>query len=198
MTLNELSAVPSDALPFAALSEHLHLGSGFEDDGVQNAVLEAYLRAAIAAIESRSGVALLQRRFSWSIHRWSKNDAQRLPLAPVKSVELMRLIFSDGAEQVVGSEQYVLRQHQTSASLLATKGSFPNLPHGGSVEIIFEAGYGENWSAVPADLQAAVMQLAAHNYEYRSGVHSDNQGFPKGVLSLLQPYQSVRVFGGAA
>lgn len=46
-----------------ALKDHLRLGSGFADDGMQDGLIEGYLRAAMAAIEGRIGKVLLARRF---------------------------------------------------------------------------------------------------------------------------------------
>ena len=63
MILTEVSAPPAAAVPVRAFAEHLRLGSGFADDGSEDAVLELYLRAAMAAIEARLGRALLAREF---------------------------------------------------------------------------------------------------------------------------------------
>ncbi len=61
MMLVEQTTVPGAALPVAEFKDHLRLGTGFADDGVQDGVLEAYLRAAMAAIEARTGKILLTR-----------------------------------------------------------------------------------------------------------------------------------------
>ena len=50
MMLVEQTTVPTAALPVAEFKDHLRLGTGFADDGVQDDVLETYLRAAIATI----------------------------------------------------------------------------------------------------------------------------------------------------
>ena len=52
MILTEVSAPEAAVVPVRAFAGHLALGSGFEDDGSQDAVLELYLRAAMAAIEA--------------------------------------------------------------------------------------------------------------------------------------------------
>ncbi|NHX27193.1 hypothetical protein HA397_24790, partial [Escherichia coli] len=46
MMLIEQTTVPANALPVAQLRDHLRLGTGFADDGAENALLEALLRAA--------------------------------------------------------------------------------------------------------------------------------------------------------
>ena len=57
MMLIEETAVPLAALPLAEFKAHLRLGTGFADDDIQDPVLESFLRAAMAAIEARTGKA---------------------------------------------------------------------------------------------------------------------------------------------
>ena len=54
MFLVEQTTVPVASLPVSQFKHHLQLGTGFADDTAQDAVLEQYLRAAIAAIEART------------------------------------------------------------------------------------------------------------------------------------------------
>ena len=70
MMLSEVLAVPQAALPVAAFKDHLRLGTGFADDGVQDALAESYLRAAMAAIEGRIGKALIARDFLLALEGW--------------------------------------------------------------------------------------------------------------------------------
>ncbi len=86
MMLVELSSVPPDALPVAGFKNHLRLGSGFAGDGLQDETLEAFLRAALASIEARTGKILLEREFRWSVTAWRDRDRQPLPLAPVSAI----------------------------------------------------------------------------------------------------------------
>ncbi|MGB8623245.1 MAG: hypothetical protein WCD16_10540, partial [Paracoccaceae bacterium] len=65
MMLIEQTAVPAAALPVSQFRDHLRLGTGFADDGAQDALLEATLRAAMAALEGRTGKVLLSRPFLW-------------------------------------------------------------------------------------------------------------------------------------
>ena len=57
MMLIEETAPAAEALPVAALREHLRLGTGFEiaDDTAEDMALAGFLRAAIATIEARTG-----------------------------------------------------------------------------------------------------------------------------------------------
>src|SRR6056297_1223845 len=64
MMLIEETTVPQSALPLGLFKEHLRLGSGFSDDGLQDGLLEGFLRSAMAAIEGRTSKVLIERDFA--------------------------------------------------------------------------------------------------------------------------------------
>ena len=197
MILTELSAPPLAALPLRAFAEHLRLGSGFADDGGEDAVLEVYLRAAMAAIEARLGRALLARPFAWTVSRWREEASQGLPVAPVVSVEAIRLRAADGGETEVEAEAWsVLRDAQRPRLVGRFGRALPRIPRGGEAEVRFTAGYGAGWEEVPADLRQAVLLLAAHFYENRSESGAVAGTMPFGVLVLLEAHRATRI-GGA-
>ena len=99
MMVIEETQVPDAALPLAALKRQLRMGSGFEEDGLQEDVLLSFLRAALAAIEARTGKALLTRSFLWTHHGWRDAEAAVLPLAPVVAVSRLTLVDRYGVAQ---------------------------------------------------------------------------------------------------
>ena len=76
---------------------HLRLGTGFAEDDVQDEVLNGFLRAAIAAIEARTGKVLIERSFSWSLNGWRDPAGEVLPVAPVISVDGVAVVNAAGA-----------------------------------------------------------------------------------------------------
>ncbi len=108
MMLVELTTVAQAALPVAELKEHLRLGSGFADDGVQDGLLEGFLRAALAAIEGRTGKALFEREMRWSGPVRLVNGAIALPVAPVSAVGEVALIDARGDETVLAGSDWRL------------------------------------------------------------------------------------------
>ena len=63
------------------------------------------------------------------------------------------------------------------------------------MEIVFTAGFGAGWAAVPADLAQAVLLLAAQFYETRhEGAVA--AGLPGAVQALIASWRNVRVLGG--
>lgn len=197
MILNELSTVAPEDLPIVEFSEHLHLGTGFIDDGSQNNVLQAYLNAALAAVEARTGKALYQRRFVWLVHGWISDGAQGLPISPVKSIESLRIISSSGMENIIENTEYLLCKDKHFPALKAASGYLPHIPQGGRAEITVEAGFGPTWPDIPADLRQAILMLAANFYENRYGGGNQQSELPASVLALLEPYRKFRLSGGS-
>lgn len=198
MMLVETTTVPTGVLPISEFAAHLHLGSGFADDGGQDAVLEAYLRAAIAAIEARIGKALIERSFSWSVTIWRDGCSVGLPIAPVQGIVEVKVIDLVGTETSVPGASYYLEKDSQRPRLVSVGGLLPSIPAGGSAEVQFQAGFGPAWADIPVDLAQAVFLLAAHYYENRRGEGGRNDLMPFGVMALIETYRTVRVLGGGA
>ena len=197
MILTEVSAPPSAAIPVRAFGQHLRLGSGFSDDGSEDAVLEQYLRAAMAAIEARLGLALLARSFSWTVTRWQSETSQGLPTGPVQSVDEILMIAADASEtQVISTAWHLVRDARRPRLLGGGGQPLPPIPRSGQAEIRFTAGFGTAWESVPADLRQAVFLLAAHFYEHRNEDITARDTMPFGVLVLMESYRAMRVGGG--
>lgn len=198
MVLVDLTTVPVAALPIAEFSRHLHLGSGFADDGSQDAVLESYLRAAMGAIEARIGKILISRTFSWSVTIWRDSCAQVLPVAPVQAINALKLVDRTGTLALVPTGDYALEKDSQRPRLVSVASVLPAIPSGGSAEIEFEAGFGPAWADVPVDLAQAVFLLATHYFENRGAQGRSEDLMPFGVMALIESHRKVRLFGAGA
>jgi uncharacterized phiE125 gp8 family phage protein len=197
MMLVEVTSVPLAALPVVQFKAHLRLGTGFSDTGLQDVVLESFLLAAMSAIEGRTGKILIERDFDWSLTAWRDYDRQALPVAPVSAITEVVLIPASGPEVVVAPALYKLVPDMQRPCLVALSGMLPSVPVNGSVRVGFMAGFGPAWGNLPADLQQAVLMLAAHYYEYRQDTTLGAGCMPFGVTALIERYRTVRLFGGA-
>ena len=198
MLLTEQTTVPASALPIQGLKDHLRLGTGFSDSGMQDGLIEAYLRSAIAAIEMRTGKALIARRFLWRIEDWRDGSEQALPVAPVSVVVSVTLFSVLGVPTVLASGTWRLVPDTHRPKVAAIGYLFPSVPTDGRIEILFDAGFGAAWLNVPADLQQAVYFLAAHYYEHRNEFAEVPPGLPYPVQALIERWRTVRVLGGGA
>ena len=160
MMLTEMTTVPGAALPVQAFKDHLRLGTGFSDDGMQDGLIEAYLRAAIAAIEGRIGKVLIARRFKLVLEDWRSAGEQPLPVAPVTGVVSVTVVDAAEVPLVVGAGRYRLVTDMQRPKLTAVGVLLPVVPMDGRAEVVFDAGFGATWAAVPVDLAQAVLLLA--------------------------------------
>ena len=199
MILIEVSQVDADLLPITPLKQHLHLGSGFAEDSAQDSILEGYLRAALSAIEGRTGQVIYRRQFRWIVNAWSRPEGQPFPVAPVVSFDGLTLIDAAGAETEEPQENYDLQLDPFEPRLRAVSGALPKLRAGGRAEVLITAGAATNWGTVPPDLAQAVLLMAAHYYEYRHDVALGKGCTPFGVTALLERYRPIRIgLGGGA
>ena len=198
MVLVELTSLDLSDLPMEAFRAHLRLGTGFADDAIQDEVLEGYIRAALAAIETRLGKALLSREYRWELTAWGDASRQPLPVAPISAVTGVTVLDRAGAGAVVDPELYALERDAHRPVLVAVGAGLPAIASGGSAEITFEAGFGPSWEDVPPDLRQAVFLLAAHYYENRRDTSGSSGLMPFGVMMLLEPHRNIRMLGARA
>lgn len=198
MILIEETAIPQAALPVDQFKAHLRLGTGFSDDDVQDAVLESFLRAALATIEARTGKILIEREFSWELTRWRDLGELALPVAPVSLVLSFVLRDRMDDQETVDPALYKLRPDMQRPTLVPTGAHLPVIPPGGAADIRFVAGFAPAWGNLPADLGQAVLLLAAHYYEHRNETALADGKMPFGVTSLIERYRTVRLLGGGS
>lgn len=196
MMLIEQTQVPDTALPVAEFRDHLQLGTGFADDGLQDAVLFAQLRAALVAIEADIGKAILPRTYQYVVTAWWDPSRQSLPVAPVSAVQSLTITNLGGGEASVDPSAYRL-ERDAHVPMVASNGwSLPTIPVGGTAEIVFDAGYGEEWADAPSDLRQAVLMLAAHFYENRAVASSRTYSMPAGPAAICSRHKPIRISGG--
>jgi uncharacterized phiE125 gp8 family phage protein len=196
MMLIEQTAVAAAALPVAALTAHLRLGSGFGDDGLQDGLLETHLRAAIGVIEARIGKALLARRFLLRLDDWWDSAFQALPVAPVSAIVSVTLVDGAGQMTAVAADRWRLVPDMHRPKLAARQVCLPQVPYDGRAEVVFDAGFGASWPMVPPDLAQATLMLAAQYYEHRHEPGPGGAGLPQAVQALIERWRTVRLLGG--
>jgi uncharacterized phiE125 gp8 family phage protein len=195
MMLTEETPVPQAALPVEEMKDHLRMGSGFADDGLQDGLIETHLRAAMAAIEGRIGKMLFRRQFLWVLECW-RDVEQALPVAPVSGIVNVTLVDAAGGEVMMPSGAYRLIPDLHRPRLAGRGGALPTIPSEGLVKVVFDAGFGPAWTDIPVDLRQAVLLLAGEYYEHRHDDGAQAAGLPFGVVTLIERWRTVRILGG--
>ena len=188
--------ITTEALPVAALKEHLRLGTGFSEENLQDGLLEAYLRSALATIEGKIGLVLVPRAFAWQLTGWRDAKRQVLPVRPITAINAVKIYDRAGGVNELPIENFDFVPDVMAPALTAKGTSLPTVPSGGTAEIIFEAGYGPEWEDIPSDLSQSVVLLAAHFYENRTGAVEGSGCLPMAVSALLERHRPLRVFKG--
>jgi uncharacterized phiE125 gp8 family phage protein len=196
MKLVELTPTPFADLPLMALRAQLRLGTGFSDDDLQDPVLEGALRAALAAIEARTGKPLFERAFRWTVSAWRCHNVQALPVAPVTGLVSMSVVSRSGDVMPINVVDVSLEEDTHRPLLHAVGARLPNIPPLGKAVVTFTAGYAQTWAMMPPDLAQAVLLLASHFYDLRHEATEQDGNMPFGVSSLIERYRTVRVLGG--
>ncbi len=197
MNLIETTTLNSADFPIVAFRDYLRLGSGFTDDGAQDAVLETCLRAAMGAIEARTTKILLSREFQWVTYSYRLEDsAAVLPVSPVSWLKFFSIVKRDGALTSIPRTDFVVQSDRQRERILPINGTMPEIPDGGFAKVTFYAGYGP-WADVLPALQQAMLMLAASYYENRDAMLNGGGQMPLAVATLLAPYQRIRLGAGA-
>ncbi len=196
MMLIEETQVPGSALPVQEFKDHLRLATGFAGTGSADGYLEELLRAALAAVEGRTGKVLFTRDFRWSLTGWRQGDAQALPVAPVTQMLSVAVTDRTGTETEIDAGRYWLEQDIQRPCLRATGSALPAIPTGGTAEVWFSAGFGATWLDIPVELRQAVLLVAAGYFERRHEEGAEPGAMPFGVMALIERWRTVRGFGG--
>ncbi|MEP1767676.1 MAG: head-tail connector protein [Sulfitobacter sp.] len=191
--LIEETNIPDAVLPVAAFKAHMRMGTGFAEETLQDAVIAGFLRAAIAAVETRTGKALIAREFTQVVQKSGPVDGVMLGVAPVDEVIEVQSLDRAGAAQVIDAGAYWLERDAQTPRVRSVASYFAHLDIGGEVRVRVLAGFGTAWEDVPMDMGQAVLMLAAHYYEYRHDTALTNGCMPFGVTSLIERYRSMRL-----
>ena len=141
---------------------------------------------------------LLARRLKLVLADWRQAGEQALPVAPVTALVSVVLVDVNEVALPVAVDRYRLVQDMHRPKLVAAGVLLPTVPTDGRAEVVFDAGFGAVWAAVPADLAQAVLLLAAEYYENRHDLGQRVAGVPLSVQALIERWRTVRVLGGGA
>lgn len=166
----------------------------FDDD---DALLEAYIDAAIAHLDGYSGIlgrCLINQVWQQSYPCWSR--VMQLPFPDVSAVTV-KYDDETGAEQTAASDQYeVIEASRGAVVVFGEDFSAPSLSSATElpVRIDLTAGYGDAAPDVPASILMAAKLLVAHWYMNREAVTPDaTTVLPMAVDAMLAPHRRVGV-----
>lgn len=192
MTVLRLVTPPATTpVTVAELKAHLRIEADTED-----AVLEAYLAAAVAYLDGWRGVlgiALMSQVWELVLDAFPAAEVQ-IPLTPVLSIGSVEYDNEDGDQITLAAEEYQLDAASRPAWLIPVT-SWPSTFDGANaVRIRFTAGHASA-DDVPAPIKQAIKLMVGAWYENREdtviGASVSKLPLPSAADALLALYRPV-------
>lgn len=179
----------AEPVSLAEVKRHLRLDGGAED-----ALLATLLAAARDDVERQTGLALIRQTWRVVLDRPPPGLRVVLGRAPVMAVTSVTRFDRDGEVHAIAAGQWRLDRHDRPAAV-DLSGLAPGTDIANGIEIDYEAGHGDTGADVPDLLKRAILLLAAHLFEHRSGSLVDDRvtAWPSGYDRLLAPFRMVRL-----
>ena len=208
MPLQLVTAPASEPVTLAEAKAHLRVEVTDDD-----ALIASLITAARLAAESLLERSLITTRWRLVLDSFPgpslmgvpygqafslPGHAILLPRSPASAVVSITYLDMAGTSQTMPSIEYTVDLACEPARITPVFGRiWPiNLPQIGSVQVIFDAGYGATAASVPEGIKSWVKIRVGSLYEHREEVALMNRGSIQAlpfVDSLLDPYRVVRI-----
>lgn len=167
------------------------------DDDADDMLIGSLILAARLHIERCLDLALISQSWSLYLDDWPDAPFVELPLAPLISVDAIRLYSPTDTYVTLDPNLFVVDAVSRRPRIARHEGQSWPLPGRGinGVEVAFTVGYGAAAEDVPMPVRQALKMLVAHWYEAREPVlfGEKTDPVPEPVASLIAPYRSVKL-----
>lgn len=191
MGLKLLSGPAAEPVSIDEVKAHLRLDGNSEDALIASLLLTSRLH-----IETALGLALMTQQWQLVRDVWPEAATVKIGIAPVQTINEIRVLDKDGVSTVVPSSSYTLEATGRPARIVPKDQAWP-MPgrKAGGIQIDFAAGFGSAADAVPSPIRQALLLLVTHWYEHRDPIEigAPATAVPQAVNHLLHPYRPVRV-----
>lgn len=187
MSLIDLAAPAVEPIDLAYAKTFLRIDGTDEDT-----LLDNLIKTARHRVENMIGRTLIRRSY---VFRCAVPTGKcfTLPRPPLLSVTRLTLIAeNDQAVDIPTADYSVTRRRDPGQVRLKSGNNWTDyLAEFTTLEVEFEAGYGDVSDNVPLPIRQAILLLLAHSYEFRE--MSESPAVPIMVDALLAPYRWVRL-----
>jgi uncharacterized phiE125 gp8 family phage protein len=179
----------AEPVTLAEAKAHLRLDGDAED-----ALLTKLIAAARRHVEAATGLALMAQGWSHFLDQGPDGPMVALPLAPVMSIDEVRIYGEDDEASLLDPAHYYGDLSARPARLVLRRDRLWPRPGrvANGIEIKVTAGFGEEAGDVPEDLRLAILRLVVSWFEHR-GDDAPLLKAPIGLALLLQPYREMRL-----
>lgn len=154
--------------PVADATVKAHIQADLNPDANLITDQGGYIDAAVAEVENRGVVALINQKrrlyIGYELIGCLAEQLVSLPYGPIQSILAVKYLDIEFNEQTLDAAKY-----RKVASNIYFKNEVDCADMPGAVWVEYECGFGTTPSAVPAPWQTLVCQLAMRRYERREG-----------------------------
>ncbi len=171
---------------------HLRVDGTDEDTLVSSLIVAA--RIHVEAYTHRIFITQI-----WSIYldKWPHDQPLMLPISPVQSVTAINTYEDDDSFVAADPVSYVVDAVSFPPRIRGRGTGVPPRPGRAlnGIEIIVNAGYGNDGIQVPQPIRQAILMLVAQWFEHREPptLNGPDDAMPPAVASLLRSYVPVRL-----
>lgn len=189
-TFEEMALLPIGGGPIDLARAKAHLRVDFDNE---DALIAAYLAAAVGAVEKQTGRVLSPRALTQRFTGFPQRH-ERLTLwhDPVTAIVSVTYVDSNGAEIALDPAAYRSIEGEPWSLLPPLGGGFPATDYRpDAVRVRYMAGYAAG--DCPPELQAAALMMLGHLYANRESVVTGTIAteLPLGVKALCAPFRRV-------
>jgi uncharacterized phiE125 gp8 family phage protein len=170
------------------------------DGSSEDDIIELFISAVREATEKYLGRALIEQTMIASLDYFSKaemgavaytgDDTIFLPRPPLISVTSLSVLDEEDVETIYDSDKYYVRADVEPGQLIIKYENTPPLNYErfrGGYKIVFQAGYGDEATDVPAAIRLGMIMWASDIYENRVPIDQ-----PPGIVeTIMSPYRVI-------
>lgn len=175
----------------AEAKAHLRIDGTADDVLIGSLILTSRLH-----LESVLSLGFVTQSWTLFLDRWPKTPIIEIPMAPLLSVNAVRVKNASGAGEVQPAANYFTDLATRPGRLIWNIAPQPSPGvRANGVEIDFTVGFGALASSVPAPLRHAILLLVAHWYEHRDPIEigSEAARIPAAISDLIAPFRKIRL-----
>jgi uncharacterized phiE125 gp8 family phage protein len=195
MTLKHLAGPALEPVTLAEAKLYVRVDGSAEDGAIS-----LMITAARELFERETGLILNRQSFAFALDQWPLrgSDGLRRVYLPVRGILgiTSAAVSIAGVATPVASTDYVLDADGVPPRFVEAKAGIwqkTDAPANG-IEIVFDAGFGDDATDVPSAIRLAILKLVAESYEGRGMTDGGTPaGLTERAFEILAPYREARL-----
>ena len=163
------------------------------DDSAEDDLISALITSARLVLEAASRTLFIEQTWRLVYDSWPSGGILPIPLAPLRTLDALRVFDANNVAQNVPAADYVLDSAPMAARIYFVAAPPPPARPVAGIEAQLTLGYGASAEDVPAPLRQAIKMLAARWYENRGDAAADATGLPGEITALITPFRRPRL-----